>query len=450
MYRRSIMMEQERQDSEQFISRLGNLPIVSSAWGTVCTAYQKTKESHTLLKSTCDLAESGVQSVVSTAMPYVEKYQPQIEKVNAYACDKLTVMEEQYPVITRPTEDVLQEGKEKCANMVKPITDRVTAVKDTYTGVVNRGHEAVEATKGRVEAVKDYGMTTAARTLETPLGQYAMDKVNDALTLSEDYIEKYLPAGDDENADKVPEELDEVSTMTRVTALSSKLRQRMYKRAMRDLKGLQIRSQEKIEKLNFTVDLIEYAKSGAGDVKESLEEKYEVAQQRLAEYWDQVTAEEDSDDEEETPTTMEGRTIVMARQLTRQVRKGVTTVSGYMPVRLQPAVIRERLENAVKYSEELYQSFRKAESFTELPSWVVSQTRERLAYVQETVSFLADTFLVTPITWLDSQSLEITLNEVSKRAVEGPEPVPEAMEMEPVGGRAKPTRGQEGSDEEEE
>lgn len=49
-----------------------------------------------------------------------------------------------------------------------------------------------------MEAVKEYGVTTVCRTLETPMGQYAMEKVNEALTLSEDYIEQYLPPADDE------------------------------------------------------------------------------------------------------------------------------------------------------------------------------------------------------------------------------------------------------------
>lgn len=51
---------------------------------------------------------------------------------------------------------------------------------------------------GRVVAVKDYGMTTVNRSLETPLGKYAMEKVNDALTLSEEYVEKYLPPTEEE------------------------------------------------------------------------------------------------------------------------------------------------------------------------------------------------------------------------------------------------------------
>lgn len=48
----------------------------------------------------------------------------------------------------------------------------------------------------------------------------------------------------------------EASTFTRVTSLSTKLRQRMYKRAMRDLRQLQVRSRERLEKLHFTVDLV--------------------------------------------------------------------------------------------------------------------------------------------------------------------------------------------------
>ena len=43
---------------------------------------------------------------------------------------------------------------------------------------------------------------TLTRTLDTPLAKYAMEKVNEALTVSEDYVEKYLPAGDDEAQDK--------------------------------------------------------------------------------------------------------------------------------------------------------------------------------------------------------------------------------------------------------
>ena len=77
MYRRAVNMEQEQLANEQFIYRLGNLPVVNSAWTQACDLYSKTKESNAILRATCNMAEGGVQSVVSTAKPYVEKYQPQ-------------------------------------------------------------------------------------------------------------------------------------------------------------------------------------------------------------------------------------------------------------------------------------------------------------------------------------------------------------------------------------
>lgn len=77
MYRKAVMMQQEQLANEQFIYRLGNLPVVSSAWTQACGMYSKTKDSNALLRVTCNLAEGGVQTVVTTAKPYVDKYQPQ-------------------------------------------------------------------------------------------------------------------------------------------------------------------------------------------------------------------------------------------------------------------------------------------------------------------------------------------------------------------------------------
>lgn len=63
--------------------------------------------------------------------------------VNAYAVGKLALFEEQYPVITKPTDEVLKEGKEKYAVVFTPVAYSVNAVKDSYNGIVNRGHETV-------------------------------------------------------------------------------------------------------------------------------------------------------------------------------------------------------------------------------------------------------------------------------------------------------------------
>lgn len=252
MYRRALAMEHERMAQETFIGRVGNLPVVTSAWAQACGVYQKTKERNSFLNATCKMAESGVGLIATTTKPIVDRYQPQIQQVDAFACDKLTLMEATYPVITKPTDEVLKEGREKCETLLKPVTDRYNHYKDTYNGVVNRSKERVE---GTVKMVKDMGQ----KSLDTPYGKFVLEKVDEALALSETYVEKYLPETEEEGEIKEngeAEHAEEATTLTRVVSLSTKLRQRMYKKAMRDLRQLQVRSYERLEKLHFTVDLV--------------------------------------------------------------------------------------------------------------------------------------------------------------------------------------------------
>lgn len=45
-------------------------------------------------------------------------------------------------------------------------------------------------------------MMQVNRTLDTPLGKFALEKMNEALTVSEEYVEKYLPPSDEELSEK--------------------------------------------------------------------------------------------------------------------------------------------------------------------------------------------------------------------------------------------------------
>jgi hypothetical protein len=53
-----------------------------------------------------------------------------------------------------------------------------------------------------VKTVTDIGMTVVSKSMETTYGQYVADKMNDALTVSEDYINKYLPPAEEEEEEK--------------------------------------------------------------------------------------------------------------------------------------------------------------------------------------------------------------------------------------------------------
>lgn len=63
--------------------RVANLPLVSSAYDMVSSAYASTKESHPYVKLVCDVAETGVKTIaavaVSGAQPILDKLEPQSE-----------------------------------------------------------------------------------------------------------------------------------------------------------------------------------------------------------------------------------------------------------------------------------------------------------------------------------------------------------------------------------
>ncbi|XP_014805145.1 PREDICTED: perilipin-3-like [Calidris pugnax] len=68
---------------QSVVSRVASLPLVSSAYGMVSTAYASTKESHPYVRSVCDAAEKGVKTLtaaaVSGAQPLLTKLEPQID-----------------------------------------------------------------------------------------------------------------------------------------------------------------------------------------------------------------------------------------------------------------------------------------------------------------------------------------------------------------------------------
>ena len=79
MYRQSLNTEQSRMSEEQFFVRLGSLPIVNTAWTNALDVYQKTKNHNALFRTSLNLAEAGMWTMVGTARPVIGKCQPQSE-----------------------------------------------------------------------------------------------------------------------------------------------------------------------------------------------------------------------------------------------------------------------------------------------------------------------------------------------------------------------------------
>ncbi|XP_076102334.1 perilipin-2-like isoform X1 [Mytilus galloprovincialis] len=408
MYRQHMEEQRRIMEDQQFINQLGKIPVVSSAWTQAYNLYQRTKGSHELLKSSLNMAEAGVKTVVDTSVvfgkPLVERYQPQIvEKANSYACEKLNQLEEKYPVINKPTEELMEDGKQMYDKYVKPTVDRVVAVKDFTANSYNTGKEQIGKVKQIGSAVTEFGCNQVAKTMDTPYGQFVSSQVNNALDFSEQYVEKYLPESDSEDEENVEkEEMDEYppNAVTRATCLTGKVRKRMYNKAMRDMKRLQLRSQENLAKLSFTVDLIQYAKTNIETATGKVTGSFGVVQDKMTSVWSQIVTEED--DVQDVPKTLEGQSIAVARNLTKKVKIGITTLTSYIPESVQ-ITLKDRIDRAKQYSDELIKSFQNVNSYEEVPSWLLAQAQDKMGYVQETVNFLTEYLLSKPLDWLSPE-----------------------------------------------
>lgn len=65
------------------VTRVANLPLVSSTYDLVSWAYISTKDQYPCLKSVCEMAEKGVKTItsvaVTSALPIIQKLEPQSE-----------------------------------------------------------------------------------------------------------------------------------------------------------------------------------------------------------------------------------------------------------------------------------------------------------------------------------------------------------------------------------
>ncbi|KAG7250881.1 hypothetical protein CRUP_036184 [Coryphaenoides rupestris] len=112
------------------VSRVSNLPLVSSACSVVSSAYTSTKDSVPLLKGVMDVAESGVRSLGAAATtgskPLLDMLEPQISAVSDYAMMGLDKMEEKLPVLQKPADKLVSDTVGLVYQSVSGATGAVT------------------------------------------------------------------------------------------------------------------------------------------------------------------------------------------------------------------------------------------------------------------------------------------------------------------------------------
>jgi hypothetical protein len=337
-------------NADWFVSRVCELPVVNSAVGQLTGLYCGVKQHNRLFRLTLDTAEGGVKVVVNTARPVVAKFDKPIGALNTIACQQLDKLEHDFPILTKPTDEVLKETKQLCDNAVKPLVDRVAAVKqygvDKVAGVKSYTTDKINGVKtysvNTLSTVSELSTKQFTKVLDMSVCQQVVSKLDTALDIADHYVDTYLPQGEDEKkCESTSISNERTLVICKARNIGSKVRRRMYARLAGQLRTVQLRSTETISHFKFTVNLIEYSRG-----------RLTSARDKALYVWTEVNkseedvAKEMTDEAAETrlhsDSTFERKAIATARHLTQKTKHAMTSVG--LPLDGLPDVIYNRLK----------------------------------------------------------------------------------------------------------
>ncbi|XP_006110783.2 perilipin-3-like [Pelodiscus sinensis] len=388
-------------DEEQrnIANRVANLPLVSSAYDMVSTAYAASKESHPYVKSVCDAAEKGVKTItaaaVSGAQPILTKLEPQISTANEYACRGLDKLEEKLPILQQPTDKIISDTKQR---VTATVTGAKDAVSNTMTDVVDLTKGAVQ---GGVELTRSAVTSGVNTVLGSAVGQMVASGVDAMLGKSEELVDHYLPMTDEELAKlatsvegfEVEQQKQQQSYFVRLGSLSTKLRHRAYQHSLGKLRDARQSTQEALSQLHQTIELMEHAKQGGA-------QKLQEGQEKLHQMWLEWSQKQPHKETVSVqPQQVEDQALAMSRSLTQQLQ--TTCLSLVAGLQGLPADLQDKVQLVRHNVDELRASFAAAGSFHDLTGSVLAQSRERVTKARKLVDELMEQVVQNaPLSWL--------------------------------------------------
>ncbi|KFQ29237.1 Perilipin-3, partial [Merops nubicus] len=172
---------------QSVVSRVANLPLVSSACGVVSTAYSSTKERHPYVRSPRTAAG------VSGAQPLLTKLEPQSE-------DAVTSGVTGVPLIQRFVFQLLSDTKQLVTSTVTGARDVLSSTVAGARDAVTSGVTGVDITRGAVQGGLELTRSAVSSGVSTVMGstvgQMLVSGVGSVLEKSEELVDHYLPMTD--------------------------------------------------------------------------------------------------------------------------------------------------------------------------------------------------------------------------------------------------------------
>ncbi|KAM7012492.1 mannose-6-phosphate receptor binding protein 1 [Tautogolabrus adspersus] len=381
-------------DQQNVVSRVTNLPLVSSACEVVSSAYSSTKDSVPLLKGVMDAAESGVRTLGAAATtgskPLLDIIEPQIATVNEYALKGLDKMEERLPILHQPADKVVSDT-------VGMMYQSVAGAKDAVMGAVMGG---VEMTRAAVSG----GFITA---MGTRMGQMVSSGMGLALSRSEDWVDQNLPLTERELAAVAEPATSEVSALSashsyfvRLGKLSAKVQERALQQSLLRARHARDATYAAVAQITSTMDLLESARTSLGTASNQMGGASEQLLQRWTE-WKQKQAgagqtESEADGNKDEAEQLEWRALSMMRGLSDQLMSACSNVVS--SAQGLPGAVQDQLTRARQSAEELRSSLGNTSTITPI---LLEGSRHHLTQVQQSLDGVMEYLLNnTPLNWL--------------------------------------------------
>ncbi|NWV10167.1 PLIN3 protein, partial [Ptilonorhynchus violaceus] len=391
-------------------TRVANLPLVSSAYDMVSSAYTSTKESHPYVRSVCDAAEKGVKTLtaaaVSGAQPLLTRLEPQISTANELACKGLDKLEEKLPILQQPPEKLISDTKLLVTSTVTGARDALTstvagakdAVTSRVTGVVDMTKGAVQ---GGVELTRSAVSSGVSTVMGSAVGQMVASGVDSVLGKSEELVDHYLPMTDEELAKlatavegfEPEQQRQQQSYFVRLGSLSSKLRHRALQHSLGKLQSARQSSQDLLAQLQRTLDLVEHLKQG-------VDQRLQGGQEKLQQLWQEWSKKQPGGGKDQVPPeTVESGTVTMLQGLTQQLQSScqplLSSLQGL------PASVQDTAGQVRHNVEELRAALGSVSSLQDVTGPVLARARAHATKARQLMDELVEHVAFnTPLTWL--------------------------------------------------
>ncbi|XP_053821674.1 perilipin-3-like isoform X2 [Vidua chalybeata] len=441
---------QPKAEEQQNIgTRVANLPLVSSAYDMVSSAYTCTKESHPYVRSVCDVAEKGVKTLtaaaVSGAQPLLTRLEPQISTANELACKGLDKLEEKLPILQQPPQKIISDTKllvtstvtgardvltSTVAGAKDAVSSTVAGAKDAMSSTVAGAKDAVSSTvagakdavsssvagakdavtsrvtgvmdmtKGAVQGGVELTRSAVSSGVST-VGQMVASGVGSVLGKSEELVDHYLPMTDEELAKlatsvegfEPEQQRQQQSYFVRLGSLSTKVRHRALQHSLAKLQSARQSSQDLLAQLQRTLDLVEHLKQG-------MDQRLQGGQEKLQQLWLEWSKKQPGGGKDQVPPeAVESGTLTMLQGLSQQLQSScqplVSSLQGL------PATVQDTAGQVRHNVEELRAALASVTSLQDVTGPVLARARTHAARARQLMDELVEHVAFnTPLTWL--------------------------------------------------